>query len=136
AGAFGLLDKVRDFVAKRVDLDHQSKRDSSVLTQLDQAVEDRFPILVARKIIVGDEEFVDALRPIEAHQMLHVIGGTIARFAALHVDDRAERALVRTAAASVKTRAQPEGARNISLWKERHGRTLHSRQVLHEVVDG
>ena len=134
-GPFGLLDKVRNFVAQRVDLDHQSKRDSSVLAQRDQAVEDRFPIFVARKVIVGDEEFVDALRPVEAHQMLHVIGGTVARLAALHVDDRAERALVRTAAAGVETRAQPERARDMPLRQERHGRALHPRQVLHKVVD-
>ena len=32
------------------------------LAQLDEAVEDRLPVLVAREIVVGDEEAADALR--------------------------------------------------------------------------
>ena len=73
AGPLRLLHEVRDLVAQRVDLDHQAERDAVLLAQLDQAIEDRLPLLVAREIIVGDEELVDALRPVEAHQMLDVV---------------------------------------------------------------
>ena len=74
AGPLRLLHEVRNLVAQRVDLDHQAERDSVLLAQLDQAVEDRLPLLVAREIVVGDEEFVDALRPVEAHETLDVVG--------------------------------------------------------------
>src|SRR6266571_4632018 len=106
-------DDVFDFVAKRVDLDHQAERNPVLLPEVDQAIEDRFPLLVAREIVVGDEEFVDALPPVEAHEMLHVVGRAVARLAALHVDDRAERALVRAAAARIETRAQTESTCHI-----------------------
>ena len=46
----------------------------SLLAQLDQAVEDRLPVLVAREIVVGDEEARDALRGIGAHDRLDVVG--------------------------------------------------------------
>jgi hypothetical protein len=45
---------------------------------------------------------VDALLPVEAHEMLDVVGRAVARLATLHIDDRAEGALVRTAAARVE----------------------------------
>ena len=110
AGALRLLDEVRDLVAERVDLDHQAERNAVLLPQLDQAVEDRFPILVAGEIVVGDEEFVDALRPVEAHQLFDVVGRAEARLASLHVDDGAERALIGTAASGIEAGAEAERA--------------------------
>jgi hypothetical protein len=62
-------------VAERVDLDHQGDGDRVVLAQIDQAVEDRFPVPVAREIVIRDKKFADALLPIEAHQMLDVVAG-------------------------------------------------------------
>src|SRR5262245_46680464 len=73
-----------------VDLDHQAERNPALLPQFDQAIEDRLPLLVAREIVVGDEKFVDPLRPVETHEMLDVVGRAVARLTALHVDDRAE----------------------------------------------
>src|SRR2546427_6886219 len=105
AGPLRLHDEVFDLVAKRVDLDHQAERNPALLPEFDQAIEDRLPLLVAREIVVGDEEFVYALLPVEPHEMLDVVGRAVARLAALHIDDRAERALVRTAAARVEARA-------------------------------
>src|SRR2546430_7064864 len=87
-----------DLVAQCINLDHEAERDSVSLAQRDQAVEDRFPFLVPGKIVVGDEEFVDALRPVEPYQMLDVVGRAEARLAPLHVDDGAERALIGAAA--------------------------------------
>ena len=71
-------------------MDHQAKWDSIPLSQHDQAVENRFPLLVAREIVVGDEEFADALRPVETDQVLDVIRGAEARLTPLHVDNGAE----------------------------------------------
>src|SRR5882724_3119784 len=119
-----LRDEVFDLMAKRVDLDHEAKRNPALLPEFDQAIEDRLPLLVARKIVVGDEEFVDALPPVETHEMLHVVGRAVARLAALHVDDRAERTLVRAAAARIETRAQTESTFHIPLWQKRHRRVL------------
>ena len=102
AGALGLGDEVRDLVAQRVDLDEEAHVHAVLLAQLDDAVEDRLPVLVAGEIVVGDEEAVDALREIGAHDALDVVGAAAARFAALHVDDGAERALERAAAAGVE----------------------------------
>ena len=42
------------------------------------------------EVVVGDEELVDALRPIEAHQIFDIVGCAESRFAALHVDDGTE----------------------------------------------
>src|SRR5437588_5593163 len=56
------------------NLDHQAERNPVLLPEFDQAIEDRLPLLVAREIVVGNEEFVDALLPVEAHEMLDVVG--------------------------------------------------------------
>src|SRR5215470_3460089 len=101
-----LLDEIWDLVAQRVDLDHQAKADSVPLTKCNQAVEDRFPCFVTREIIVGDEEFVDALRPVQTDQVLDVVGRAEARLAPLYIDNCTERALIGAAAAGVKARTQ------------------------------
>ena len=69
----GLLNEVRDLVAERVDLDGEADVHPLAFAHLYQPVEQRLPVLVAREIVVGDEELVDALRPIEPHQMLDVV---------------------------------------------------------------
>src|SRR5215831_16518187 len=130
-----LLDEVWDPVAQRINLDHQAERDSVPLTQRDQTVEDRLPCLVARKIVVGDEEFADALRPVETDQMLYVIRGAEARLTPLHVDNGAERALIGTAAACIEARTQPKSPLDVLLGKERHRRALDVWQVPHEIIE-
>ena len=40
--------------------------DAVFVAQLDDAVEDRLPVLVAGEVVVGDEEAVDALAPSSA----------------------------------------------------------------------
>src|SRR3954468_8386400 len=92
--------------------------------------------MVSRKVVIRDEKPVDALRPVEAHKALHIVCRTIARFTALHVDDRAEGALVRAPTACVKTRTDPDRTADMALRKEGHRRSLHRRQVLREVVKG
>ena len=74
------------------------------VAQLDQAVEQRFPVAVAGEIVVGDEEALDALRVVLAHDAFEIVGGAEPALAALHVDDGAERALVGAAAAEIDAR--------------------------------
>src|SRR6516165_8587918 len=72
--AFRFLDEIRDLVAQGVDLNHEAERNCISLAQQDEPVEDRLPFSVPREVVIGDEEFVDALRPIETYEMLDVIG--------------------------------------------------------------
>ena len=130
-----LFDEAGDLVAERVDLDHQPERDRGSLAQLDQPVEDRFPFLVAREIVVGDEELADPDLPVATHELLDVVGGAVARLAALHIDDRAEGALVRAAAAGVEAGALAERARHVALRQERHRCARQRGQVGHGVVE-
>jgi hypothetical protein len=53
------------FAERMYQLDHQVQRDCVPAPRRDQPVEDRLPCLVAREIVVNDEEFADALRPVE-----------------------------------------------------------------------
>ena len=119
---FALLDEARNLVAQRVDLDHQAERNLVDLAQLDQAIEDRLPIPVAREIVVGDEEAGDALRPVRAHDLLDVVGRAAARLAALHVDDRAERTLERAAAPGIEAGVGAGGALDVFARQERDRR--------------
>src|SRR5258708_9898182 len=66
--------------------------------------------------------------------MLNIVCRTVARFAALYVDDGAKRALVGAAAAGVETSAGAKRALDISLREERHRHALHARQVFHVIV--
>jgi hypothetical protein len=81
--------------------------DALVLLELDQPVEEVLPVLVAGHVVVGDEERRDALLVVLAHDRLEVVGGAEPALAALHVDDGAERALERAAAARSKLEFLP-----------------------------
>jgi hypothetical protein len=89
-------------VAEGVDLDDELQPEPLAFAHLDEAVEDRLPVAVAREIVVGDEEAKDALSQVGAHQALDVVGVAPARFAPLHIDDRAKAALKRAAAPGVE----------------------------------
>src|SRR5207302_102212 len=54
--ASALLDEISNPVAQRIDLDEQSDLDLFLLPQIDEAIEDRFPVPIAGEIIVRDEE--------------------------------------------------------------------------------
>ena len=124
AGLAALLDEVRDLVAQGVDLDHQGDLDAFLLLQLDDAVEDDLPVLVAREVVVGDEEPADAFGPVLPDDALDVVGRAAAGFASLHVDDGAERALVGAAAAGVEGRVVARRALDVLLQQERRRRSL------------
>lgn len=103
SGPRAFLDEAIDLVAQRIDLDDEVEVELFHLTHLDQPIHDRLPILVAGKIVIGDEEAVDALRQVGPDDFFDVIGRTASRFAALYIDDGVEAALVGTAPARVKT---------------------------------
>src|SRR6516225_1748157 len=132
---FGLFDEIRDLVAKGVDLDHQREGNAIPFSQLDQTIEDRLPVLVAREVIVGDEEPINALGPVETYQPFDVVRAAIARFAALDIDDRAERALVRAAAAGIEARIVADRPHHVGPWQERRRRAVYSREIVQEIVD-
>lgn len=102
AGARRLLDEVRKAIAKRVHLQDNLEVKALVLPQMDHAIENGLPVPVACEIVVRDEEPLDALRRIEADQLLDVVGGAEARFSALDIDDGAKGALKGTAATGVE----------------------------------
>ena len=134
AGGHRLLDEARNLVTGRVDLDDEARVDA-LLAQFDQPVEDRFPVAIAGEIVVGDEEVADAIGDIDAHEGFDVVGRAIARFAPLHVDDGAERAEERTAAACVKTRDHAERAPDALGRHVGTGRAFEARQILEIIVD-
>ena len=62
-----LLDKIRNLVAQRIDLDREADIHALIDLHLDHAVEQRFPLAVAGKVVVGDEEALDTLGIVLAH---------------------------------------------------------------------
>ena len=136
AGPRRLLDEARDLVAERVDLKDQLDRNALVGSQIDQAVEDRLPVAVAGEIVVGDEIVVDALGVIGAHDRFDVIGAPIARLAALDIDDGAEAALERAAAAGVEARVVADDAPHDFLRQHGDRGRLHAGHVMEVIVDG
>ena len=72
---------------------------------------------------------------IGAHKALDVVGGAIARLAALHIDDGAERAEERTAAPGVEARDDADRASDPIARQERIGCALERGQIIEVIVD-
>ena len=135
ARARRLLDEPRNLVAQRVDLQDQPDLEA-LAAQLDQPVENRLPVAVAREIVVGDEIVRNALSRIGAHDRLDVVRGAVARLAALDVDDGAEAALERAAAAGVEARVMADDPRHHLARQHGHRGGGHVRHVGEIIVDG
>src|SRR5262249_8261936 len=90
AGSRRFFNKVWNLVAKRVDLDRKTKFVEFGCFQIDQAIKQNFPVTVAREIIIRDEETLNALGMVLAHNFFEVIRRAKPALAPLHVDDRAE----------------------------------------------
>ena len=80
-------------MTERINLDQQADWNSISFAQINQAIKNRLPFLVARKIVVGNKETTDALCKVEPYKLLDIVRRPVARFAALNIDYRAERAL-------------------------------------------
>ena len=122
-------------MAQRVDLDEEAHIHAVFFAQLDDAVEDRLPVLVAGEVVVGDEETVDAVLEVLAQDALDVVGAAAAGFAALHVDDGAERALERTAASGVEGRHIADGLAHRVARQERRHRVFQRGQIVDVIID-
>ena len=75
------------------------------------------------------------MRPILAHDFLDVVGRAVARLASLHVDDGAERALERAAAAGIEAGVGARSTPYEFARQKRNGRPPERREVVHEVVE-
>ena len=67
----------------------------------DQPVEYLLPVLVAREVVVGDEEASDPLLVVLADDLFQVVGTAEATLPTLHIDDGAERTLVGAASPEI-----------------------------------
>jgi hypothetical protein len=63
--------------ARGIHLDDEADIELLGLAQVYQAVEDPLPVLVAGKIVVGDEETAHAFGVIEAHDLLDIGGRAV-----------------------------------------------------------
>ena len=102
--------------------------------QLDHAVEQDFPVGVAGEIVVGDEEAVDALRIVGADDLFEVVGRAEAALAALHVDDRAEGALIGAAAPEIDAGISAGGALHMLARQDWRWLALERGQMVHEII--
>ena len=66
AGPLGLGDEILDLVAQGVDLDDDREGQVQLLPEIAEPVENRFPVPVAREVVVGDEKAADTLSDIGA----------------------------------------------------------------------
>ena len=99
------------------------------------AIENFLPMTITREIIISDEESDHALFEMRAQQPLDVGSGPVARLAPLHVDDRAEAALERTAASGIEGPDRRRVALQPLRRQVRHGGALQPRQIGEEIVD-
>src|SRR5262249_3270767 len=87
------------------------------------------------EIVIGDEESIDTLGDVLSDNLVDILGGAAARFAALHIDDGAERAQERASAAGIETAQTPGSpldARSRENWK---GGAGDGREIIHVVVN-
>ena len=92
-------------------------------------------MLVAGHVVVGDEERRDALLVVLAHDRFEIVGSAEAALAALHVDDGAERALERAAAAEIEARLAAFVAGQGCRRQAGRRCALDARQIVHVVVE-
>ena len=121
AGGARFSHEVFDLPGEHVDLHHELQGNVLFVLQVRQRVEDGFPIFVAREIVVGEEIKGDSVGLVIAADGLgDVFGGAETHFAALHVDDGAEGALERTAAAAIE-RAEIRRDELAQIFRANHG---------------
>jgi hypothetical protein len=134
SGRRRLGDKVGDFVAERVNLHDDVDLEALDSLQLDDPVQDRFPILVAREVIVGNEIAFDPLRLIGANQPFDIVGAAEAGLAPLHINDGAEAAVKGASPPGVEAAQHPGITPYVALWQKRERPALQMRQIAHEIV--
>ncbi len=121
-------------MTERVDLDCKPKAGKLGLAQMNEAVEQQFPIAITREIVIRYEEAFDALRVILAHDLFKIVGRAKPALAALHVDDGAKRALVRTASPEVDAGQRSRGPPYVLQRQEWRRLAGQGRQLVHVIV--
>jgi hypothetical protein len=91
-------------------------------------------VSVTGEIVVGDEKALDILRDVLADDLLQVIRRAEPTLASLHIDNGAERALVRTAAAQIDTGQRTGRTAHVLAWQDRRRFALQRGQIVHEIV--
>ena len=70
-------------MAQGIDLNNEFGIEAVNLPHVNETVENQLPVLVAREVIVGNEEPVNVLRRIGPDNFINVIGRTVAGFVPL-----------------------------------------------------
>ena len=126
-------------MAHGVYLNHELEVEFFLLAHDDQAVENALPVLVAREIIVGDEEAAHALRHVPPYNRLDIVGCAAAGDPTLHVDDGAEAARERAAAPEIEARpvapVAPDRLRG-QHWIRHGGDARQVRQIIVDRLEG
>src|ERR1022692_198913 len=98
-----LGDEILDFPGENVHLHHELDDYFFFLAHVDQGVENCFPIFVAGKVVVSEKIELSAVGVIVvANGLDDSLGRTKAHLASLNIDDGAEGAFKRAAAAAVQ----------------------------------
>src|SRR5205823_8758470 len=125
------VDKIRQLMTKRVHLNEERQLDLLVQSQVNQPVEDFFPVLVSGKIIVGNKEAIQSLGHVLADQPLDIIRRPPPRLPSLHIYDRAERTLEWAAASRIEARYRARRARRANCRNKGQRLAFDVRQVRH-----
>ena len=135
SGPCRLLDEVGNLVAERIDLNGEPDVHALLDAQFDHAVKQRFPVVIAGEIVVGNEESLDALGVVRADRFFEVVGRAIAALATLNIDDGAEGALVGAAPAQIDARHRSGCAADVLTRQDRRGLPCERRKMVHVVVE-
>src|SRR5262249_34416068 len=76
-GAPAFFDEPLDLVGYGIDLNREADGQPFTLAQHDQPVENRFPVSIACKVVVGNEKTPDALPQVAPDDALDVVGASI-----------------------------------------------------------
>jgi hypothetical protein len=76
-GAPAFLDEPLDLVGYGIDLNREADGQPFAFAQCDQTVDNWLPVPIACKVVVGDEEALDALRQVAPDDALDVVGASI-----------------------------------------------------------
>ena len=136
AGAFGFLDKTRDFVTLGIHLNGGRDIQLFLLPKLDQFVEDRLPILISGEIVVGNEKPFDTLLIARPNQAGDILRTSSPGFLPLDVNDRTEAALEGAAASGIKTGIFTKIIAHLAVGQGGHRGALQGGKVLQEIIDG
>src|SRR4029078_3096079 len=123
-----------DAVAQRVHLDGEADI-QSLAPKLDQAVDQLLPVAIRGKIVVGDEEALDALGDILAHEPFEIVSRSKSALATLHVDDSSKGALIGAAPTQIDARQRSRRAAQMLAWQDPCRLASERRQIFHVVVE-